>query len=100
MQLEKVTSALRLAHKAGLDGVDLLVLAEILAKQAQGGEVTIMKISLGKGVASFGTIHARVQRLIRKGYLTKRVSTINQRYKPIEQGPKLVKFLSLLEDLI
>lgn len=99
MQLEKVTCVLQLAHKAGLDGVDLMVLAAIAATHARGEDATIMRLSLGKGVVSFGTVHARVQRLVRKGYLSKKVSSVNQRYKLLEQTPKLHKFLESITTL-
>lgn len=92
MHLGKLVEALQVAHKFELDTVDLCILAEVVLQ----GEATIMSFSSGFDFASFGTVHARVKRMVEKGLLTRSVSKTNQRYRPIKEGPKLKKFLDAL----
>lgn len=95
MDLARLVTALRVAHKFELDLVDLCILAEVVRQ----GEATIMSFSSGFDFASFGTVHARVKRMVEKGLLTKSVSKTNQRYRPIKEGPKLKKFLDALKSV-
>jgi DNA-binding HxlR family transcriptional regulator len=94
--LQKFDKALKVAAEYGMDGVDLHILAEVVALQSSGEEATIMQFSDGRPYASFGTIHARIKRMVKNGILTKRVKEDNQRYKLLEDGPKLLELAEKL----
>ena len=62
------------------------------------GKPLVIAFSSGVGYASFGTVHARVRRMVENGVLKRSVCNKNQRYRPIEEGPKLKKFLAELSE--
>lgn len=96
MKLDKLGKALAIANEFGLDGIDLSILADIQKMRAENGAATIMQFSAGKPYASFGTIHARVKRMVKSGVLKKRVKDGNERTKIIEDGDKMIKFTESL----
>jgi DNA-binding MarR family transcriptional regulator len=98
MKLGTLGKALELAHDFGLDGTDLLILRDIADKQAQGEEATIMSFASAK-FASFGTVHARIKRMVRSGFLVKRIKEDNQRIKVLDRGPTLQKLIDKLTDI-
>lgn len=85
--LVEVTEALNKASEFGLDGTDLLILRTIADVSKEKGEATIMSLASAK-FASFGTIHARVKRMIKQGFLDKQIKESNQRLKVLNAGPK------------
>lgn len=95
MQIERLAAALRVAHKFDLDAVDICIIAQVVLR----GEATIMAFASDFELASFGTVHARIKRMVQAGLLVKSVSSTNQRYRPIKEGPKLKKFLDSLTDI-
>lgn len=99
MKLEKLSEALAIATEHGLDGVDLAILGAIHDKRRSDGAATIMQFSNGLPFASFGTIHARVKRMVKKGFIRKHIEETNQRCKILEDGPKLEQFLDKLSDV-
>lgn len=99
MKLERFNEALRVAQEFGLDGTDVAILFAIAEKRRDGGEATIMQFSSGTKFASFGTIHARVKRMVKKGVLKKEVKEKNQRVKVLQDGPSLGKFLDRLNEV-
>lgn len=99
MKLEKFNDALAVAHEFGLDGVDVAILGAIAAKRRSEGAATIMQFSSGIPVASFATIHARVKRMVKSGVLCKRVDKDNERFKVLEDGPALSRFIDKLNDV-
>jgi hypothetical protein len=94
--LQKFDKALKVAAEYGMDGVDMHILSDITSQQIVSGEATIMQFSDGRPYASFGTIHARIKRMVKSGILTKRVKEDNQRYKLLESGPKYEEFVEKL----
>jgi DNA-binding HxlR family transcriptional regulator len=99
MKFEKLADALAVAHEFGLDGVDVAILGAIADKRRSEGSATIMQFSAGIPVASFATIHARVKRMVEKGILAKRVHKSNERYKILDDGPALSRFINKLSDV-
>ena len=99
MKLEKLSDALAVANEFGLDGVDIAILAAITEKRRSEGAATIMQFSSGLPVASFATIHARVKRMVKSGVLHKRVNKDNERFKVLEDGPMLGKFVNELSNI-
>lgn len=100
MKLEKLGRALGLAHEFGLDSIDLAILAEIQVMRAKNGAATIMQFSAGRPYASFGTIHARVKRMVKGKILRKQIKENNQRTKVLEDGESLVEFTENLSEVI
>lgn len=99
MKLEKLNEALRVADEFGMDGTDVSILFAIAEKRRDEGAATIMQFSSGTQFASFGTIHERVKRMVKKGVLKKQVREDNQRYKVLTDGPVLGKFLDRLNEV-
>lgn len=99
MKLDKLRKALQIGEDYGLDGVDMCILADIAEQRASEGAATIMQFSSGRPYASFGTIHARVKRMVKKGFLVKKIKDDNQKYKLLEDGPTLGKLISKLSDV-
>ena len=99
MKLEKLGEALAVANEYEMDGIDVAILAAVAEKRRTEGEATIMQFSSGLPFASFGTIHARVRRMVDKGILTKQIREDNQRYKVLGDGPVMAKFLNKLSDI-
>lgn len=100
MKLERLGRALEVANEFGLDSIDLSILADIQKMRAKAGAATIMQFSAGRPYASFGTIHARVKRMVKNGVLNKRVKDGNERTKIIEDGEKVVEFVESLYKVI
>jgi DNA-binding Lrp family transcriptional regulator len=99
MKLERLNEALCVAQEFGLDGTDVTILFAIAEKRRDEGAATIMQFSSGTKFASFGTIHARVKRMVQKGILKKQVKEGNERVKVLQDGPALGKFLDRLNEV-
>ena len=99
MKLERFNEALRVAQEFGLDGTDVAILFAIAEKRRDEGVATIMQFSSGTKFASFGTIHARVKRMVKSGVLKKEIKETNQRVKVLQDGPALGKFLDRLNEV-
>jgi DNA-binding HxlR family transcriptional regulator len=96
MKIDKLQKALAVCADYGLDSVDLSILAEIAVKHLGKEDATIMQFSSGRPYASFGTIHARVKRMVKKGFLVKKIKEDNQKYKLLEDGPKMQELMEKL----
>ena len=99
MKLEKLNEALTVANEFGLDGTDVTILFDIAQRRKDDGVATIMQFSSGTKFASFGTIHARIKRMVQKGFLKKQVKEGNERVKVLQDGPALGKFLDRLNEV-
>lgn len=99
MKLEKLNRALEVAHEFKMDGTDICILFAIAAMRRDNGVATIMRFSRGTWFASFGTIHARIKRMVKNGILSKEVSYNNLRVKVLQDGPELGKFLDRLNEV-
>lgn len=98
MKLEEVSKALLAARGLGVDGTDLMILEVIGNRLRNGEEVTVMSLSKSE-FASFGTVHARVQRLINNGFLTKTIKSDNQRVKTLGIGPKMEELEKVINNI-
>jgi DNA-binding MarR family transcriptional regulator len=58
-----------------------------------------MQFSSGTKFASFGTIHARIKRMVQKGFLKKQIKQGDERVKVLQDGPALGKFLDRLNEV-
>ena len=96
MELGKVGRVLKVANEFGLDGIDLAILADIQEMRVKNGAATIMQFSAGRPYASFGTIHARVKRMVKNGFLKKEIKENNQRTKVLEDGENMLEFVESL----
>jgi len=99
MKLERLNEALRVAQDFDMDGTDVAILFAIAEKRRDDGVATIMQFSSGTKFASFGTIHARVKRMVQKGILKKQVKEGNERVKVLQDGPALGRFLDRLNEV-
>lgn len=99
MKLEKFNEALSVAQEFGLDGTDVAILYAIAEKRRDEGAATIMQFSSGADFACFGTIHARVKRMVKNGILKKQIKEGNERVKVLQDGPSLGKFLDRLNEV-
>lgn len=99
MKLEKLNEALTVANEFGLDGTDVTILFDIAQRRKDDGAATIMQFSSGTKFASFGTIHARIKRMVQKGFLKKQIKHGDERVKVLQDGPALGKFLDRLNEV-
>ena len=99
MKLEKLNEALTVANEFGLDGTDVTILFDIAQRRKDDGVTTIMQFSSGTKFASFGTIHARIKRMVQKGFLKKQIKQGDERVKVLQDGPALGKFLDRLNEV-
>lgn len=99
MKLEKLNEALTVANEFGLDGTDVTILFDIAQRRKDDGVATIMQFSSGTKFASFGTIHARIKRMVQKGFLKKQIKQGDERVKVLQDGPALGKFLDRLNEV-
>lgn len=99
MKLEKLNEALTVANEFGLDGTDITILFDIAQRRKDDGVATIMQFSSGTKFASFGTIHARIKRMVQKGFLKKQIKQGDERVKVLQDGPALGKFLDRLNEV-
>jgi len=77
MKLENFREALAVIRQHELDASDLEILAAIDAQGAAGEAPTIMKLPALLPHMSFGTLHARIKRMMRMGLLTKTVDAVS-----------------------
>jgi hypothetical protein len=98
MKLGEISKALVAARGIGVDGTDLMILDVITGRLRNGEEVTVMSLSKSE-FASFGTVHARVQRLINSGFLTKTIKSNNQRVKTLGVGPKMEELETVINNV-
>lgn len=99
MKLGKFNEALNVAREFGMDGTDVAILFAIAEKRRDQGVATIMQFSSGTDFAAFATIHERVKRMVKAGILRKDVKEDNQRFKILNDGPTLDKFLDKLNSV-
>jgi hypothetical protein len=99
VKLEKLNEALAVANEFGLDGTDITILFDIAQRRKDDGVATIMQFSSGTKFASFGTIHARIKRMVQKGFLKKQIKQGDERVKVLQDGPALGKFLDRLNEV-
>jgi hypothetical protein len=99
VKLEKLNEALTVANEFGLDGTDVTILFDIAQRRKDDGVATIMQFSSGTKFASFGTIHARIKRMVQKGFLKKQIKQGDERVKVLQDGPALGKFLDRLNEV-
>lgn len=99
MKLGKFNEALSVAREFDLDGTDVAILFAIAEKRRDNGVATIMQFSSGTDFASFATVHERVKRMVKTGILRKDVKEDNQRFKILNDGPKLDRFLDKLNSV-
>lgn len=99
MKLEKLNEALTVANEFGLDGTDVTILFDIAQRRKDDGVATIMQFSSGTKFASFGTIHARIKRMVQKGFLKKQIKQGDERVKVLQDGPALGKLLDRLNEV-
>lgn len=99
MKLGKFNEALNVAREFGMDGTDVAILFAIAEKRRDQGVATIMQFSSGTDFAAFATIHERVKRMVKAGILRKDVKEDNQRFKILNDGPALDKFLDKLNSV-
>jgi hypothetical protein len=99
VKLEKLNEALTVANEFGLDGTDVTILFDIAQRRKDDGVATIMQFASGTKFASFGTIHARIKRMVQKGFLKKQIKQGDERVKVLQDGPALGKFLDRLNEV-
>lgn len=98
MKFQSFITAWGVAKDSNLNPVDLFVLNKIF--YADNNSTTIMKIvSSPDASVSRATLHARVKKLCKEGFLTKKEDPQNMRQKTVEPGEKFKEFLTKLRDV-
>jgi hypothetical protein len=98
MKLKQLGDALTLAwNEFGLDGIDILMLHEVVTAQGAGGEVTIMNMINNFSFSSPATAHKKIKRLCDKHLLIKVGDTVNLRLKRLEKGARYDEFIERLK---
>jgi len=98
MKFQSFITAWSIAQEHNLNHADLFVLNQIFCAENNSG--TVMKIVNSPGASvSRATLHARVKKLCREGFLTKKEDPQNMRQKTVEPGEKFKEFLTKLKEV-
>lgn len=98
MRFQSFITAWDVAQQHNLNHADLFILNQIFRAENNSG--TVMKIVNSPGASvSRATLHARVKKLCKDGFLIKKEDPQNMRQKTVEPGEKFKEFLVKLKEV-